>query len=106
MHQNCFYRAGAEQNQVLTPHAQVPVSAGLRIEGVTVFLSSFFGVSTAHPPLHHLVVQRGGAQGQAGRGWGQPGLVGGVPAVAGGWSLLIFEVPASPNRPRIRLGTE
>lgn len=60
MHQNCFYRAGAEQNQILTRHAQVPGSAGLRIEGVLVVLSSFFGVSAAHSAPHHLVVQCGG----------------------------------------------
>lgn len=98
MHQNCFYRAGAEQNQILTRHAQVPGSAGLRIEGVLVFLSSFFGVSAAHSAPHHLVVQCGGL--------GAARADGGVPAVAGGWSLLIFEVPASPNHPRIRLGAE
>ena len=39
----------------------------------------------------------GSAQGQAGRGWGQPGLVEGVPAHGGGWSWVVFKVPCSPH---------
>lgn len=39
----------------------------------------------------------GRAQGQVGRGFGQPDLVGGVVPAAGGWNEKSFTIPSTPN---------
>lgn len=41
----------------------------------------------------------GSAQGQVGRGPGQPELVGGNQPMAGNWGLMVFKVPSNPAIP-------